>query len=174
MPLTTSQKINETKRSFHKYLADNLTGVAIDYDDANFVPPTDSAFVVIRYRSVSRESCGIGGVLTGDSPSLTGYWRHIEAHISIYKRDDPQKADIGTLYDTIESLLEVSDITLYDFTDPENPASAGKIYLDTLKAPSGPSPLDGRIFDNLASRELADAAFSWMSLGVLLSVLVEC
>ena len=173
MTLTTSQKINETKRSFHKYLADNLSGVQIDFDDKDFTPPTDSAFIVIRYRSIARESCGIGGVLTGDSSSLHGYWRNIEAHISIYKRDDPQKADIGLLYDTIENLLKVGDITLYDFTDPEDPVAAGKIYLDTLKAASGPSPLDGRLFDNLASRELADASFAWMSLGVLLSVLVE-
>ena len=173
MGLTTSQKINETKRSFQKYLADNLPGVQFDFDDKDFAPPDDSAFVVLRYRKIWREVCGIGGVLSGNTPSLHGYWRRIEAHISIYKRDDPQKTDIGVLYDSIESLLKAGSTILFDFTVPENPVAIGKIYLDTLEAGTGPSPIEGRLLDNLASREMSEASFAWMGIGVLLSVMVE-
>jgi len=173
MPLTTSQKLNEIKRSFHKYLADSLPGVAIDYDDRDFSPPDDAAFLVIRYRQSSHEDCGIGGVVTGDSPNLRGRWHRIEVNISVYKRDDPQKAAAGELYDNISNLLKIGDITLYDFTDPENPQSAGRIYIDPFPADSGPSPISGRLHDYFGKRELTEAGFAWIGLGVTLSVLEE-
>ena len=173
MTLTTSQKLNEIKRSFHKYLADNLSGVQIDFDDEDFSPPDDTAYLVIRYTRSHRESCGIGGVVSGDSPNLRGNWHHIEVNLSIYKRDDSQKAAAGQLHDDVADLLKTGDITLYDFTDPENPQAAGKIYLEPLPAGTGPSPTEGRLHDNKMKRELADADFAWVSLGVTLSVLEE-
>jgi len=173
MTLTASQKLNEIKKSLYKYLADNLTGVQIDYDDAAFSPPDDAAFLVVRFLSSRRENCGIGAVVTGDSPNLRGCWHHLETNLSIYKRNDPQKADIGALYSTVAGLLKVGDIPLYDFTDPEHPVEAGKIYLDPLPAGTGPSPTEGRLSDNLMNRELVDAGYAWAAIGVLLSVIEQ-
>ena len=173
MTLTTSQKINEIKKSFFKYLADNLTGTSIDFDDSDFSPPDDSAFLVIRFLNSRRENCGIGRVVTGDSPNLQGCWHHIEANLSIYKRHDPQKADTGMLYSTVSDLLKAGDIPLYDFTDAENPVEAGRIYLDPLPAGTGPSPIEGQLTDNLMNRELVSAGYSWAALGVLFSVLEQ-
>jgi hypothetical protein len=173
MTLTTSQKINEIKRSFHKYLADSLSGVQIDFDDKNFTPPDDEAFLVIRYTRSERETSGIGGVVTGDSPNIRGNWHRIEVNLSIYKRDDAQKADIGELHDDVADLLKVGDIPLYDFTDPENPQEAGKIYIDPLPAGSGPSPVEGRLTDHFMKRELIEAGFAWIGFGLTLSVLEE-
>ena len=173
MTLTTSQKINEIKKSLYKYLADNLPGTSIDYDDSAFAPPDDAAFLVIRFLHSRRENCGIGTVVTGDSPNLRGRWHHIEANLSIYKRHDPQKADTGALYSTIADLLKAGDIPLYDFTDPENPVEAGKIYLDPLPAGTGPSPTEGQLTDNSAHRKFTDAGFSWAASGITLSVLEQ-
>ena len=173
MTLTTSQKINEIKRSFNKYIDDSLVDVAVDFDDANFTPPADEAFVVIRYRRSFHENCGIGGVVSGDHDNLRGRWNRVDVSIAVYKRDDPQKADVGDLHDVISDLLKAGDIPLYDFTDPENPFEDGRIYFDPLPAGAGPSPAGGRLYDNLMSRELAEAGFAWMGLGVRLSVLEE-
>jgi hypothetical protein len=173
MTLTTSQKLNEIKRSFFKYLADNLPAIQIDFDDADFSPPDDSPFLAIRFLRSSREPCGIGGIVTGDSPNLRGCRHKIQANLSIYKRHDPQKADVGGLYSTVAALLNAGDIPLYNFTDPEHPVESGKIFLDPLPAATGPSPIEGRLADNLMNRELADAGFAWAGIGVLLSVLEQ-
>ena len=173
MALTTSQKLNEIKRSFNKYLDDNLTNVSIDFDDADFTPPEDAAFLVVRYRGSYFENCGVGGVVSGDQGNLRGRWHRINVSLGVYKRDDPQKTDAGDLHDKVSDLLKVGDIPLYDFTDPQNPVESGRIYLDTLTAGAGPSPIEGRLYDNIVSRELADAGFAWIGLGVRLSVLEE-
>jgi len=173
MALTTSQKINEIKRSFNKYIDDNLIDIAVDFDDANFTPPEDEAFVVIRYRRSFHENCGIGGVVSGDQANIRWRWHRVDVSIAIYKRDDPQKADVGDLHDVISDLLNVGDIPLYDFTDPQDPSEDGGVYIDLLPSNTGPSPVGGRLYDNLMSRELADAGFAWMGLGVRLSVLEE-
>lgn len=173
MALTTSQKINEIKRSFNKYIDDNLADVAVDFDDANFTPPEDEAFVVIRYRRSFHENCGIGGVVSGGQGNLRGRWHRVDVSIAIYKRDDPQKADVGELHDDVSDLLKAGDIPLYDFTDPEDPSEDGRIYFDPLPAGTGPSPAEGRLYDSLMSRDLAEAGFAWMGLGIRLSVLEE-
>lgn len=173
MPLTTSQKLNEIKRSFHKYLEDNLPEVEIDFDDRDFSPPGDAAFLVIRYPRAYHEDCGIGCVVTGDSPNLRGRWHRIEVDISAYKRDDPQKAGAFDLHDKAADLMKAGDIPLYDFTDPENPQAVGKIYIDPLPGDTGPSPTTGRLYDNYGKRELTEAGFAWAGLGLTLSVLEE-
>ena len=173
MTLTTSQKLNEIKRSLHKYLEDNLPGVDIDFDDGNFTPPDDSAFLVVRYQRSHHEDSGIGGVVTGDSPNLRGRWHRIDVNLSVYKRDDPQKAGVGQLYDDVANLMKVGDITLFDFTDPENPQPAGRIYIEPLPAGTGPSPSEGRLHDYYNKQELTESGFSWAGLGLQLSVLEE-
>jgi hypothetical protein len=173
MSISASQKINEIKRSFHKYLADNLDGVSIDFDYADFTPTDDSAFLVVRYRRSNFESCGIGGVVSGDQGNLRGRWHRLEAFLAVYKRDDPQKADAGDLFADVSDLLKAGDIPLYDFTDPQDPIEKGKIYFDPLPAGSGPSPIEGRLFDSAAKRKIEEADFSWLGLGVRLSILEE-
>ncbi len=173
MPLTTSQKINELKRSFHKYIADNLTGVSIDFDDAAYTPPADESFLVIRYHRIEYDECGIGGVITGDEQNVRGRWRRIFASLAVYKRNDPQKADAGNLYDSVAALLTTTTIPLYDFSNPENPVESGMIYLDLLPASTGPSPSEPRFLDSSGDREMSESGYSYIALNIRLSLLEQ-
>ena len=173
MPLTTSQKFNEIKRSLHKHLEDNLPGIEINFDDEKFTPAGNDPFLVIRYPGSHHEPSGIGDVITGDQAGLRGRWHRVDCSLTIYSREDSQKASAGDLFDTVSDLLKAGDITLYDFTDPENPINIGKIYIDQGAGHTGPSPVEGRSFDNIVKRDLEKAGFSWISLNVQLSVLEE-
>jgi hypothetical protein len=128
MTLDPSQIINNMKRSFNVYVGNTLGEAEVNYDEDPFDTAGLASWYSVRYAGYSSESSGMGDLIDENS-ATKGRYHVLKCELSAWSRDDPQRAELGSMVDAIVALCEAPSVTFYDFADPENPVSIGKIYL---------------------------------------------
>jgi len=127
MTLTPSQVINNIKRSFNAYLAAGLTGSTINFDGNSFNTSGLDSWYSVRYLEIASDPAGMGDVIGTDGS--TGNIHSVKAEVGAWHRDDPQGVSSGDMIDKIVDLLEESQVTFYDWSDPEDPVESGELAL---------------------------------------------
>ena len=117
MSLNASQLINNLKKSFNRYVANELSGDTVNYDLDPFDTTGLSSWYSVRYTEFQTEPQGRIHV--------------VGAELSAWCRHDEQRAELGDMLDKVMAIAETASITLYDFADPENPVSIGKVMIKT-------------------------------------------
>lgn len=128
MPLDATQILNNLKRSFNAYLATALEGSSINFDEDPFETAGLESWYAVRYTGLRSESSGMGELIEEDE-STEGRFHALNCEVSVWSRDDPQRATLGDMVDKLIVLVEEASISLYDYSDPENPVECGKIYI---------------------------------------------
>ena len=131
MALDPSQVVNNMKKSFNAYIAGGVTPVNVNFDEDPFGASGLDEWYAIRHRGLSSEPVGMGDLIEEDSLQQ-GRFHVLKCEVSAWHRDDPQRAGLGDMADTLVSLCEAARVTLYDFADPDEPVNIG-----TMKMRSG-------------------------------------
>jgi hypothetical protein len=128
MALDPTQVVNNVKRSFNAYVSAGLGPATINFDQDPFEADGLESWYSVRYTSYSTEPSGMGEMIEDDE-STKGRFHVVGCEVSAWRRDDPQRAELGGMADELIALCEEPSITLYDYADPENPQECGKVYL---------------------------------------------
>ncbi|MFH1676415.1 MAG: hypothetical protein ABIC40_05250 [bacterium] len=132
-----TQILNNIKKSFNAWLAEELEGETINFDGDPFRTDDLEAWYAVRYAGYSSESTGMDDIIA-ETGTQKGMYRILDAEVSAWCRDDKQRASLGEMTDKLMELCEEVSITLYDFEDPENPEETGLIYLRAKKGVFSP------------------------------------
>ena len=138
MTLNASQIINNMERSFNVYLEDALGEENINFNEDPYETGGLESWYAIRYSGYSSESTGMGDLIDEDT-DVEGRFHTLNCEVSAWRRDDPQRTELGAMVDELMSLCEAVSITFYDFADPENPVSIGKIRIEPGRGSFTPS-----------------------------------
>jgi len=130
MSLNASQLINNLKKSFNRYVANELSGDTVNYDLDPFDTTGLSSWYSVRYTEFQTEPVGIGDFIDVET-NRQGRIHVVGAELSAWCRHDEQRAELGDMLDKVMAIAETASITLYDFADPENPVSIGKVMIKT-------------------------------------------
>jgi hypothetical protein len=138
--MNPTQVINNIKRSFNAYAEEALapSNAAVNFDLDPFDTSGLTEWFAIRYTGCSSESSGMGDLVTEDS-EVKGRIHRVSCEISAWRRADPQRSGLGDMADMLISLCEIPSITLYDYTDPENPVECGTMSIQPRKGRFTPS-----------------------------------
>jgi len=128
MPLNPSQIINNLKKSFNGFLATELSGENINFDQDPFETGGLTSWFSVRYMFYRSEPVGVGDYIDDDTDTK-GRFHILKCELSAWSRDDEQRVDLGDMADMVMEIAEAESITLYDYDDPEDPESVGKIKI---------------------------------------------
>lgn len=143
MTLNPSQIINNMERSFNVYLQSALTEENINFNEDPYETAELESWYAVRYSDYSSESTGMGDLIE-EGTDVEGRFHALKCEVSAWRRDDPQRTELGAMVDQVMSLCEVESVTFYDFADPENPVSIGTLRLKPGRGNFSPSWSGGR------------------------------
>ena len=136
--MNSTQLINNIKRSFNSYASDALSPAAVNFDIDPFDTSGLTEWYAIRYTGYLSESSGMGDLVDEDSEDK-GRVHRVSCEISAWRRADPQRSGLGDMADKLISLCEIPSISIYDYTDPEDPVECGTMSVQPRKGRFTPS-----------------------------------
>jgi hypothetical protein len=124
MTLNASQIINNMERSFNVYLEDALGEENINFNEDPYETGGLESWYAVRYSGYASESTGMGDLIDEDT-DVKGRFHSLKCEVSAWRRDDPQRTELGAMVDELLSLCEAESVEFYDFADPEDPQLIG-------------------------------------------------
>jgi hypothetical protein len=143
MTLNPSQIINNIKRSFNNYISTAVAPATVNFDQDPFDTASLSSWYAIRYSGISTEPTGMGDLID-ESGTGRGRIHVVDCELSAWSGNDPQRASLGSMIDILIAACEAPSITLYDFSDPDNPDECGALALHPTHGTLTPTWGSGR------------------------------
>ena len=132
MTLNSTQVLNNLKKTFNAYVAAQLSGSTVNFDDDTFDTAGLDDWYAVRYTGQASESSGMGESIEAET-STEGRFHVVGCELSAWHRADPQRTSLGDMADKLVVITEAGSISLYDYADPENPVECGTLYFRPLK-----------------------------------------